>query len=427
LIFSGTPYFSGNDSVFVSLDFTYIVSCAQRIQTLHLTFPPMKINVPDPGTIQKLPIIEILDKAVALGTASESVVLKTPVAGMEIGMELEVFTYYDEERNLIATRQIPAIEKGGVGCFRVTNTNAIGAFIDIGSKRDILIPEREQIQTLEKGKMVIVILLEDRVNKRLFATTKLQRHLRNIGVNYKRGDEVEMMIAEKIDAGRRVVVDGKFIGFLFEQEMTDRVRLGEKVKGYVRKCEFGELTVSMQREGMELLEDAKKKILQYLEQNGGYVRLNDDTPPEEIKLRLHMSKKTFKKAAGMLFNEGKVTLAKFGIKLGGTPAEARDSNEKPEREKTIKPNVDRLEIRPERKRFAQESERGAPKPRVLKSVSGSSASRENESRSYKRNDRDRGPRAHGKGNEGSSFSEKKTQLRKGDQKSRLSGPRNFSR
>ncbi|MFM7104259.1 MAG: S1-like domain-containing RNA-binding protein, partial [Flavobacteriales bacterium] len=131
----------------------------------------MKMNAPDPGSIQKLPIVEILDKAVVLGTESETVVLKTAIAGLEIGQEIEVFTYYDEERNLVATRQIPAIQKGGVGCFRVTNTNVMGAFIDIGSRRDILIPEREQIQTLEKGKMVIVILLEDRVNKRLFATT----------------------------------------------------------------------------------------------------------------------------------------------------------------------------------------------------------------------------------------------------------------
>jgi len=372
----------------------------------------MKINVPEPGSIQKLPVVEILDKAVALGTVSESVVLKTPVAGIEIGQEIEVFTYYDEERNLVATRQIPLIEKGGVGCFRVTNTNAIGAFIDIGSRRDILIPEREQIQTLEKGKMVIVILLEDRMNKRLFATTKLQRHLRNVGVNYRRGDEVEMMIAEKIDAGRRVVVDGKFIGFLFEQEMTDRVRLGEKVKGYVRKCEFGELTVSMQREGMELLEDAKKKILQYLELNGGYVRLNDDTPPEEIKLRLHMSKKTFKKAAGMLFNEGKVTLAKFGIKLCSPTSQASDLNEKPEREVKVKPHSERSDARPERKYAPREPDDAVSKPRVLKSVSGISGNRESERRSAPRLNERRSDRARDSASDDRRGSKKSSSVKK---------------
>jgi predicted RNA-binding protein (virulence factor B family) len=338
----------------------------------------MKCNVPDPGAIQKLAIHAIHDKSVELGTEGDSVLLKTNVTGLSPGDEIEVFTYYDEDRELVATRQLPAIQKGQVGCFRVTNTNAIGAFIDIGSKRDILIPEREQIQTLEKGKMVLVILLEDRLNKRLYATTKLQRHLRNQGMNYRRGDEVELMIAEKIDAGRRVVVDGKFIGFLFEQEMTDRVRLGEKVKGFVRKCEMGELTVSMQREGMELLEDAKKKIMHYLELNGGYVRLNDDTPPEEIKLRLHMSKKTFKKAAGMLFNEGKVTLAKFGIKLGGSPAENRDENVTGQ--KNLKVRSESSEPKPFTSRRlssdSRDSKERSDKPRVLKSVPGTSPSGE---------------------------------------------------
>jgi hypothetical protein len=100
--------------------------------------------------------------------------------------------------------------------------------------------------------------------------------------------------------------------------MTDNVRLGEKVKGYVRKVEGKDIVVSMQREGMELLDDAKVKIMNYLEANGGYVRLNDDTDPDEIKLRLHMSKKTFKKAAGMLFKEGKILLTKMGIKFNKT-------------------------------------------------------------------------------------------------------------
>ena len=240
-----------------------------------------------------------------------------------------------------------------------------------------------------------------------------------------------MMIAEKIDAGRRVVVDGKFIGFLFEQEMMDRVRLGEKVKGYVRKCEFGELTVSMQREGMDLLEDAKKKILHYLELNGGYVRLNDDTPPEEIKLRLHMSKKTFKKAAGMLFNEGKVTLAKFGIKLCGTPSEEREPNEKPQREARDKPRVETPDTRSNGKYLDREPRDSGPKPRVLKSVSGIATGGDSGRRSGKgdgdrRRERTTGSSADRKRGK-KSFSDKKFQPRKPDRRSGDSGTRNLSK
>jgi hypothetical protein len=90
---------------------------------------------------------------------------------------------------------------------------------------------------------------------------------------------------------------------------------GDKVKGYVRKIEGKDVVVSMQKEGVDLIEDAAARLLEFLENNGGYIRLNDDSDPDEIKIRLRMSKKTFKKAAGLLYKQEKVDLMKFGVKL----------------------------------------------------------------------------------------------------------------
>ncbi len=279
-----------------------------------------------PGTIQSLAIVEVTEAGYMVGFENELAFMRKGEVkkGTEPGTLVEVFTFYNEERELEATTRLPNIQVGQVGCFRVGNSNELGAFIHIGTRRDILIPSKEQVESLEEGRMTLVILLEDREGKRLYASTKLNRHLRNKDVPYQRGDEVSLTIAEKIEIGRRVVIDGKYIGALFRQEMTDKVRLGEKVKGFIRKVEGTDIVVSMQREGLELLEDSKEKIMTYLNQNGGYVRLNDDTDAEEIKLRLHMSKKAFKKAAGMLYKEGKVLLTKIGIKLNKTgvvPAE----------------------------------------------------------------------------------------------------------
>lgn len=273
-----------------------------------------------PGKIQKLPILEQIEKGFLLGTEDDHVFIgkREVKPGTEPGTELEVFVFYNENREWEATTKLPHLQLGEVGCFRVGNSNDLGAFIDIGSRRDILIPHKEQVEGLETGRMTLVVLCDDPENRRLYASTKLNRHLRNTDIPYQRGDEVQLTIAEKIEIGRRVVIDGKFIGALFKQEMMDRVRLGEKVKGFVRKVEGKDIIVSMQREGLDLLEDSKAMILDYLNANGGYVRLSDDTDPEEIKLRLHMSKKTFKRAAGMLFKEGKVLLTKFGIKINKT-------------------------------------------------------------------------------------------------------------
>lgn len=270
-----------------------------------------------PGYIQSLPFYDSTERGYLLGDDQENVFITKYEAPKNFaeGQDLEVFIFYNEDRELEATTVLPEIQVGQVGCFRVRGANDIGAFINIGTRRDILIPKREQLELLESERMALVILCHDTENRRLFATTRLNKMMKKEIPPYKRGDEVQLLIAEKIEVGRRVVIDGKYLGALFRQEMTDRVRLGEKVKGYVRKVEGKDIIVSMQREGMALLEDAKASLLSYLEMNGGYVRLNDDTDPEEIKMRLHMSKKTFKKAAGMLFKEGKVLLTKFGVKL----------------------------------------------------------------------------------------------------------------
>ncbi len=234
---------------------------------------------------------------------------------LEEGEEIEVFTFYNEEQDLEATIQLPIVQVGQMVCIKANNVNTMGAFVKIGTTRDILIPTKEQREPIEAGQMVLMIMREDIQNRRLFGSTRISSNLLNKDMTYERGDEVELMIAEKIEVGRRVVVNGKHFAALFEQEIMQKLHFGEKVKGYVRQIEGKDLVVSMQREGLDLLEDAKSSIMNFLLNNNGYARLNDDTDAEEIKLRLRMSKKTFKKAAGMLFKEGKVILTKLGIKF----------------------------------------------------------------------------------------------------------------
>ncbi len=333
-------------------DSKILASAQHNPLKINLTSQPqficMKIR---PGYIQSLPYYDATERGFLLGDDDQQVFITKHEVPKDFneGQSIEVFVFYNEGKEMEATTQLPEIQIGQVGCFRVRGTNDIGAFVNIGTRRDILVPKREQLEPLETDRMALVILCDDPENQRLFATTKLNRMMKKTIPPYKRGDEVQLMIAEKIEVGRRVVIDGQYLGALFRQEMTDRVRLGEKVKGYVRKVEGKDIVVSMQREGMDLLEDAKVKIIAYLEMNGGYARLNDDTDPEEIKLRLHISKKTFKKAAGMLFKEGKVLLTKFGVKInktGEVPAEWSgkrswvDEDDMPEKKKSKHHNYD---------------------------------------------------------------------------------------
>jgi uncharacterized protein len=273
-----------------------------------------------PGKIQTLLVHSVEGKFIHLGDAQEQVpLLKREFPGLaEEGKEVTVFTYFDNNKQLIATTKLPTIEVGQVGSFKVKNMNNLGAFIDIGTDRDILIPFPEMRDELEEGRWALIILLYDEMSQRVYASTKLNTHIKNGYVPFDRGDEVDMIIGERMELGRRVIIEGKYMGLLFKQEMLRTYGEGDKVKGYIRKVENNEITVSTQKEGQALIDEAAERILSVLESNKGYLRLTDDSDPEDIKRYLTMSKKTFKKAAGLLYKEQKITLTDRGIRLGGT-------------------------------------------------------------------------------------------------------------
>ena len=315
----------------------------------------------NPGTIQTLRVHAIEGKFVLLGDEQNQVPLpKIQFPGMaEEGAEVTVFTYFDNTRNLVASTQLPTIQVGEVGSFKVKNLNTLGAFIDIGSERDILIPFPEQRDELEEGRWVLVTLQYDEMGQRIFASTKINVYFKNYDVPYERGDEVDMIISEKLELGRRVIIDGKYVGFLFKQEMLRNYGEGDKVKGYIRKVEGREITVSPQKEGQELIDEAAERILEVLKSNKGYLRLHDDSDPEDIKRYLTMSKKTFKKAAGQLYKEQLITLTDRGIRLGNADdVQSTDGEVKPLRKRITQVSAERNTVGGSPKRSARDFEEG---------------------------------------------------------------------
>jgi uncharacterized protein len=288
----------------------------------------MKIQA---GKVQTLKIHALEGPTALLGDEDQQVPLnrKEIRKDVAVGDELEVFVYYNEKSELQASLKIPMLQLHEIAGVKIRSVGEFGAFADIGSSRDILIPSREQSTQLAAGMYALITLKEDVVAKRLFGTTRLLKYLRNEEHPYKRGDEVQLTIWEKIDIGRRVIIDGKYNGVLFKQETTRPVRQGDKVVGYIRKIEGKDIQVSMQKEGMELIEDAIAKLVDFLTINGGYARINDDTTPEEIQLRLRMSKKTFKRAAGVLLKKELIEFTKFGIKLKTKPPQPAPTKFKP--------------------------------------------------------------------------------------------------
>ncbi len=375
-------------------------------------------SIIQPGKIQTLLVHSIEGKFVHLGDEHDQVpLLRRDFPGQaEEGKEVTVFTFFDNNKQLIATTQLPSIEVGDVGSFKIKNTNTIGAFIDIGTERDILIPFPEQKDELEEGRWALVILLFDEMSQRVFASTKLTKHLKNHYIPFERGDEVDMIIGERMEFGRRVIIEGKYLGVLFKQEMLRDYGEGDKCKGYIRKVEGTEITVSTQKEGVELIEEAMERILSVLESNKGYLRLSDESEPEEIKRYLTMSKKTFKKACGQLYKEQKITLTDRGIRLGGTTRiQEGDGEVKPYRKRITVTTSERNTVggrrnREEGERRRADEERGQHNEHSEHSEEhednksfedqmseGRPRGRGNSNGDERRSDGDRKPRAEGSG------------------------------
>ncbi len=389
-------------------------------------------SIIQPGKIQTLLVHSIEGKFVHLGDAHDQVpLLRREFPGLaEEGKEVTVFTYFDNNKQLIATTQLPSIEVGDVGSFKIKNTNTIGAFIDIGTERDILIPFPEQKDELEEGRWALVILLYDEMSQRVFASTKLTKHLKNHYIPFERGDEVDMIIGERMEFGRRVIIEGKYLGVLFKQEMLRDYGEGDKCKGYIRKIEGTEITVSTQKEGVELIEEAMERILSVLESNKGYLRLSDESEPEEIKRYLTMSKKTFKKACGQLYKEQKITLTDRGIRLGGTTRiQEGDGEVKPYRKRITVTTSERNTVGGRRNREMENrgEERGAWKEGSEKWKEGNGTRKEGRGTRKEENGTRKEERSHGRDDgyeETRSFEDQMSEGRsrgRGDRDSRARG------
>lgn len=231
------------------------------------------------------------------------------------GDVMTVFVFPNTKGELEATVKEPLLLLNGVKKLQIKDSTPFGAFADLGIRVDLHLPPGEQQFKVEDKKYYVMTMQFDPERNKLYGSTRISRYIPWHTRGYDRGMEVDIIILEKEEIGFKVVVNQKTFGFLPFSETYRQVRMGESYKAYIKKIEPKSLILSLQKEGLDLIEDAAERILKFLNDNSGYARLNDDTDPEEIKMRLHMSKKAFKKGIGYLQKRGKLIITKRGIKL----------------------------------------------------------------------------------------------------------------
>jgi len=270
------------------------------------------------GKKRRLMIVKEVEFGVYLGNKDDKVLLpkKQVPKDVEVGDPVEVFLYKDSSDRLIATTQEPKITLDELAVLKVADTGRIGAFLDWGLEKDLLLPFKEQTAKVKKGDQVLVALYVDK-SERLCATMKVYEKLETDSP-YKKDDHVEGIVYERSDNfGVFVAVDNKYSALIPKREAYGgHLQVGDKVHARVIKVrEDGKLDLSVREKAFIQMDADAELIVKRMEEHGGKLPFTDKADPEKIKNELGLSKNAFKRAVGRLLKENKVIITEKSIEF----------------------------------------------------------------------------------------------------------------
>jgi uncharacterized protein len=233
-----------------------------------------------------------------------------------LGEFVDVFLYLDSEDRQVATLKSPRAMPGQFARLKCVAVTGVGAFLDWGLPKDLLVPFREQKVRMDVGKHYIVYLLVDAQSGRLIATTRIARHLDLTPPPFHLEQEVDLIIFGKTELGYKAIINHTHSGLIFANEVFQDLRPGESLKGFITALRpDGKIGLSLHLAGRAKIDDLESRILAELDARGGFWSLGDQSPAEEIYSELGVSKRSFKQATGALWKKQKITIEPKGIRL----------------------------------------------------------------------------------------------------------------
>ncbi|HKJ40879.1 MAG TPA: S1-like domain-containing RNA-binding protein [Sunxiuqinia sp.] len=271
------------------------------------------------GQMNELQVVKTVDFGIYLDGVEHGEILmpkRYVPENCQPGDVLSVFIYLDSEDRLIATNETPKAMIGDFALLKVVSVTSVGAFLDWGLPKDLLVPFREQQQKMEAGQSYLVYIYLDDESQRIVATSKLNKCLDNVPVDYEIGEEVDLVVAQKTDLGYKAIIDNSHWGMLFNNEIFQDLKIGQSLKGFIKAIREDEkIDLVLQPEGYEKIDDISQSILNKLAANNGFLALNDKSDPELIRKTFQISKKNFKKAIGSLYKHRLISIEDDGIRL----------------------------------------------------------------------------------------------------------------
>lgn len=270
------------------------------------------------GQFNKLRVIKEVPFGVYLNGEDRGDILlpkKVVPQGTSIGDWVDVFIYFDSEDKIIATTLRPKVLVGGCAFLKVIDVNRVGAFMDWGLDKDLLVPRPEQRRPMEKDKSYIIGVRQDD-DGRIVASSKLDYFLDKTPAHFNRGDEVSLLIAESTELGNKVIINDSHWGLVHSADIFQTLSYGKRMAGYIKTVrEDGKIDVTLRKMGQDSIHELAKRILAALHKQGGFLPLHDKSSSVDIQYAFGDSKKSFKSAIGQLYKQGEILIGEDGIRL----------------------------------------------------------------------------------------------------------------
>lgn len=271
------------------------------------------------GKFNTLEVVSIKEFGVYLdGENLDSILLPSKQCPdqVAVGDFVNAFIYFDSEDRLIATRETPKAQVGECAALTVKAVNNVGAFLDWGLAKDLLVPFNQQRKPMAEGERHVVYLYLDEFTDRIAGSAKLSNFLREETTNYQKNDRVDLMIVKRTNIGYQAIVDQLYLGVLFNDDVLQPLKPGHRLSGYIKQVrDDNKFDLAIQLQGHEARVDLSEQIINALKQNDGRLPLSDRSSPDLIYRHFQASKGNFKKALGRLYKQRQIIIEPDCIRL----------------------------------------------------------------------------------------------------------------
>ena len=294
------------------------------------------------GKFNNLQVVKIADHGFYVDGGEEGTILlpnRYVPEGLDIDDWVDVFLYFDSDDLLIATTQTPKATVNSIELLKVIDTNRVGAFLDWGLPKDLLVPFSEQQHPMREGESYVVYVFHDHETDRILASSKLNRYFEEEPEGLEEKQAVNLQITDKTELGYKAVINNQYLGLIFHGDAFRPLAMGERLPGYIKTIrEDGKVDLIISQHSSASSNGLEDQILDYLKASGGESELTDKSNPDLIYSQFKVSKKKYKNALGALYKRKMITISREKISLVQTGCETKDKAKVDTRQDTKIPN-----------------------------------------------------------------------------------------